>query len=133
MFNLNIIKLHDLVLEAAETERRMPEPGKLAKIKTYWPDIKAEWLAYAPNATTTDLARATSHQISEYDWLMEMIGKLGSDDRRMIWMTAHSAVFRLRGPAWAKLSRIMKIDRRVIKKKYQDSLIMLLYLIKRQP
>ena len=72
MFNLNIIKLHDLVLEAAETERRMPEPGKLAKIKTYC-------------------------------------------------------------PAWAKLSRIMKIDRRVIKKRYQDSLIMLLYLIKRQP
>ena len=123
--------MHDLVLEAAETERRMPEK-RLAKIKTYWPDVKAEWLAYAPSATRTQLARATSEQISTYDWLMNVIAKMSADDRKLIWMTAHSAVFRLRGPAWSKLSRITGIDRKMIRKRYQDALLVLLFTIRKE-
>ena len=122
--------LHDMVLEAAETERRMPEK-RLAKIKTFWPEIKAEWLAYAPAATVTRLAHASSEQISRYDWLMDIMMSLRTADRNIIWMTAHSAVFRLRGPNWSKISKIMRLDRRIVKKKYTESLVKLHYLIEK--
>jgi hypothetical protein len=67
---ISVIKLHEWLLEAAETERRLP-PAIRKQVYTNWPDIKAEWLAYAPTAIQINLPTATPVQISRYDKVLD--------------------------------------------------------------
>jgi hypothetical protein len=125
---ISVIKLHEWLLEAAETERRLP-PAIRKQVYTNWPDIKAEWLAYAPTAIQINLPTATPVQISRYDKVLGWIVSMPRvADRNLLWAAAHSAAFRDRGPKWSKLARLLKVNRKTVKDRYEEALIRLYYL-----
>ncbi len=127
---MNIMWLHDLVLLAAETERRLPS-ARLKSYSSYWPEFKQDWGAYKSEKTQIKMDKATSIEISEYDWLKPKLIALETNDRELIWDVASSAAFRSRGPAWSRLARKYDCDRRKVKDNYLKSLMILLQICKK--
>ena len=124
----SIAALHDSLLEAAETERRLPRAVRKQKLAS-WPEYKHEWLAYANEVTQVGLGKATARQITDYDAMLAAIMQISAvEDRRLLWAAAHSAAFRRRGPAWKKLAKLMHINRRTAKQRYEQALIKLFYV-----
>lgn len=127
---LDIAQLDQLLMEAAETERKMPAALRKQRMCA-WPDYPKDAMAYGYNAFQAPILKATPEQITRYDAALELvITRLDEQDRRLVWAVAHSAAFRQRGPAWSKLARILGLhDPRVVKRKYKDVLVRLYYLI----
>lgn len=127
---ISMLRLHEWLLEAAETERRLP-PALRKQSFSNWPDIKAEWLAYAPTSMRLSLPRATADQITRYDRMLIWVLMLpNASDRNLLWAAAHSAAFRDRGPKWSKLAKMLRIHRSTVKANYEKALIKLYYLVK---
>tara|TARA_R100000664_G_C2710927_1_gene107785 strand:- start:415 stop:831 length:417 start_codon:yes stop_codon:yes gene_type:complete len=116
-------ELHDLLLEAAETDRRLP--AALRKTPgAWWPEIAHDWMAYPDATTTTRLPRATAEQISNYDFIHEVVLSVpDANDRVLLWAVAASAAFRHRGPAWTRIAKIQHTDRRRVKSVYEAVLV----------
>ena len=120
---ISVPGLHDYLIEAAETERRLP-PGVRKQKLASWPDIQPDWLAYADTNKHSTLGKASTRQIQRYDDILHSIADLqSSDDRRILWAVAHAGAFKRRGPSWLKLSKLMHCDRRTVKTRYEDALI----------
>ena len=118
--------LHLLLVEASETERRLPRAHPKASV-TYWPVYQAEWLAYADEKTRQKLDPATARQITRYDELLDTICCLEvEEDRKILWVTARMAAFRTRIP-WLKIGKVFSIDRRTAKRRYETALLRLFY------
>lgn len=115
--------LHDLLLEAAETDRRLP--AALRKTPSaWWPEIAHDWMAYPDAKTTTRLARATAEQVDNYDFVHEVVASVpDANDRVLLWAVAASAAFRHRGPAWTRIAKIQHTDRRRVKSVYEAVLV----------
>lgn len=120
--------LHDWILQAGETERRLPRATP-AQHTTTWPDTLPDWLAYADDASVPSIGNATSEAVTRFDWLCRVLLQRPEDERRIIWATAHSAAFRARGPAWSRIGRLLHCDRRTAKRRYEAALIHLWYAI----
>ena len=117
------IYLHDLLVLAAETERRLPA-ARIKVTTTYWPDTLPEWLSYAAETTSMKLAAATAQQIDNYDFILDIITFVASpEDRALLWAVAKSAAFRSRGPAWMQIAKLRHCDRRTVKNDYQALLL----------
>ncbi len=116
-------ELHDLLLEAAETDRRLP--AALRKTPgAWWPEIIHDWMAYPNETTTTRLPRATAEQISNYDFVHQVVLSVpDQQDRVLLWAVAQSAAFRERGPAWTRIAKIQHTDRRRVKSVYEAVLV----------
>ena len=115
--------LHDLLIEAAETDRRLP-PALRKASPTYWPEITQEWLSYASETTQTRLSPATAKQITDYDFVHEVVMSVNSqEDRQLLWAIATSAAFRARGPMWTRVARARKTNRRSLKNVYERVLL----------
>ena len=112
-----------MLLEAAETERRLP--GALKKTPAaWWPDVVPEWLAYAPDVTYARLAAATPNQIDNYDFVLGVVASMQDvEDRALLWAVATTAAFRARGPNWVKIARLKHSDRHRIKSHYRVVLL----------
>jgi hypothetical protein len=117
-------ELHDLLVEAAETDRRLP-PGLRITPSTWWPDVyDAEWMRYADKRSRLRLSPATAKQISNYDWIHEIVLTVPAIvDRQLLWAIATSAAFRHRGPSWTKIAKIRHSNRRQVKNVYEKVLI----------
>lgn len=113
--------LHDLLVEACETERRLP-PAIRRQSVTFWVDTLPEWLSYPDKVTQTKIAGATSEQISRYDDVLDFIVQLEKPERKLLWATAHTAAFRSR-PRWSKLGRLFHCNRRKAKRMYLKALL----------
>lgn len=115
-----IAPLHRLLVEAAETERKLP--AAMRKVTTtYWPDYRAEWLSYADETTRVRI-QATTAQVTRYERAIKIVPLLPADQRRLVWAVAFSAADRKRGPAWSKLGKILGMDRKRVKRDYEDAL-----------
>ena len=124
---MKIDELHELLIQAAETERRLPPAVRKAKMAS-WPDYPLDWHGYGWTQQGEVILRPTSEQISDMDWIVERVLKLEEDDRRLLWAAAHSAAFRQRGPQWTRIKKILGLnDPRIVKRRYQDALIKLWY------
>ena len=119
--------LHLLLIEASETERRLPRAHPKPGV-TYWPVYQqSEWLAYADEKTRQKLDPATAQQITRYDQLLDTICCLQEEeDRKILWVTARMAAFRTRIP-WLKIGKVFSIDRRTAKRRYETALLSLFY------
>ena len=118
--------LHLLLIEASETERRLPRAHPKPSV-TYWPVYQAEWLAYADEKTRQKLDPATAQQITRYDQLLDTICCLQEEeDRKILWVTARMAAFRTR-IHWLKIGKVFSIDRRTAKRRYETALLSLFY------
>lgn len=124
---LAVDQLHDLFLEAAETERKLP--GVIRKQKmVHWPDYVKEWAAYGYNSLQPQRLKASPEQITRLDYAVTMGLSMSEADRRLIWAVAHSAAFRDRGPKWTQIAKILGLnDPRIVKRRYQDCLVRLYY------
>ncbi len=120
---ITAIELHDLLVEAAETDRRLP-PGVRSTPSSWWPETFSDWMQYAPEKTTMRLAPATAEQISNYDFVHEVVLTVPLEsDRQLLWAIAVSAAFRHRGPSWTRIAKIRHSDRRQVKSIYEKVLI----------
>ena len=126
-----MLSLHDLVLKAAETEKRLPSE-RLKQMQSNWPEFKSEWLAYAAEKTNVKFDKALAKEIDAYDWLTPKMLLLETKDRKLIWDVANSAAFRSRGPAWSRLAKRYDCDRRKVKNEYVKSLVKLLHICKKE-
>ena len=125
----SLTQLHDWLIEAAETERRLP-PARRKQATGSWPDYLPGWMAYADTQKHNTLGKAPSEQIDRYDKILLSIAAMHDlDDRQLLWGVAHSAAFKKRGPAWLKLAKLMHCDRRTVKSRYQEALIRLYYRV----
>ena len=124
---MGIDELHDMLIQAAETERRLPPAVRKQKMAS-WPDYPLDWHGYGWTQQGEVILRPTSEQISDMDWIVERVIKLDQNDRRIIWAAAHSAAFRQRGPQWTRIKKILGLnDPRIVKRRYQDALVKLWY------
>ena len=127
---MDVARLNELFMEAAETERKLPAAIRRQKMSA-WPDYVMEWTGYGYNAFEAPRLKATPDQITRYDKAVGLaVTKLDEEDRRLVWAVAHSAAFRERGPSWSKLARILQLnDPRIVKRRYKDVLIRLYYVM----
>jgi hypothetical protein len=134
MFANNVEELDEWLIEAAETERRLPPAYRKQKLAS-WPSYKTDWLAYGVDVYNPALTKASSAQVSRYEYmLILLIEKCSTKDRQLLWAVGNTAAFRARGPKWSVLARKFHRDRRTIKRDYFDALIRLHYKIqKKQP
>ena len=116
-------QLHDLLLEAAETERRLP--AALPRTNgSFWPVMQPDWMAYADEDEAPRISPANTRQVTEYDFTIQVVlNQPDADYRKLMWACAHSAVFRQRGIAWRKLARIRRCDPRKVKRDYEKALL----------
>ena len=127
---MDVAKLSELFMEAAETERKLPAAIRRQKMSA-WPDYVMEWTGYGYNAFEAPRLKATPDQITRYDKAVGLaVTKLDEEDRKLLWAVCHSAAFRQRGPSWSKLARILQLnDPRIVKRRYKDVLIRLYYVL----
>ena len=125
----SLVLLHDWLIEAAETERRLPS-ARRKQVTAFWPEYLQEWGGYADQGTHNTLGKPSGKDIDRFDKIMLSILQLPSvGDRKLLWGVAHSAAFRLRGPAWLKVSKLQRCDRRTAKARYMKALVNLYYLV----
>ena len=121
-----VAELHDWIIEAGETERRLP--AAVAKYRgSWWPEMLPEWLAYASEATVVGLDPATAEQVTRFDILASQILNMHVDERRRLWAVAHAGAFRSRGPNWVRVGKYLHCERRTAKRRYESALISLWY------
>ena len=125
----NVDELDELIVEAAETERRLPGAYRKQKLAS-WPEYQKDWLAYGDIVYQPSLPKATTLQITKYEYVLGLLlDQCSTEDRMLLWSVAHSSAFRKRGPKWSKLSKLYHMDRRTVKRNYMDALIRLHYSI----
>jgi|TARA_Y100000114_G_C11690288_1_gene293212 hypothetical protein len=134
MLQGNVQQLDYWIMEAAETERRLPPAFRKQKLAS-WPSYKTDWLAYSDVVYNPSLTKATTVQITRYEKILDLlIDCCNEKDRQLLWSVAHTSAFRQRGPKWTLLAKRYHKDRRTIKMDYLDALIRLHYRIKeKQP
>lgn len=115
--------LHDLFLEAANTERWLPADKQRSRI-TWWPAMRSEWLSYAPEKTSIRLTPSAA-EVDRYYLAIQLSARLSDEDRRLVWAVAFSAVGRQRGPRWTRIARMLLIDRRTVRNRYMHAVVTL--------
>jgi hypothetical protein len=113
-----------MFFEAAETERRLP-PAYRKKIGVAWPDYPDEKVAYGYTDAVARLSPATTKDIEHYEIAIKLTFLMPEDDRKLVWAVAHSAAFRLRGPRWRVLSRVMGIAPATAKRRFEKAVLSL--------
>ena len=79
---MDINALHDRILEAAETERRLPAAMRRQKLAS-WPDYPLDWHGYGWTQVGEVMLRPTADQISNLDWVMDRVLSLTERDRNL--------------------------------------------------
>jgi hypothetical protein len=126
---MGIDELHDMLIEAAETERRLPPVIRKQKMAS-WPDYPTEWSGYGWTQQGAVLLKPTAEQIDRLDVVMDAVLRLEQDERQILWACAHSAAFRQRGIQWTRIRKILGLnDPRTVKSNYRKALIKLWYII----
>jgi len=121
--------LCELFLEAAKTERKMPQAFDL-RAKGCWPEVAADpTLAYGYNDATISPSPANSAEVTRYDQALKLTMLMDEPDRKLVWAVAHSAARRSRGPAWARLGRMQGLHPQTVKRRFEKALIELWYKI----
>ena len=113
--------LHDLFLEAAETERWLPSDKQRSRM-SWWPAMQAEWLSYADPSSTIKLT-PTAEQVDRYYLAISFSSQMADEDRSLVWGVAFSAVQRARGPQWKRIGKLLSIDRRTAQTRYMNAIV----------
>ena len=131
-----LIPYHYFLVEAAETERRLPKAINLT-LKTLWPETALERnVDYKPDRTEVTLCKATNKQVDAHSRALELVVKAIADptDRRILWAVAQSAAFRERGPKFKKLTQRFKgmgkkypKTEKLLKRRYEEALFAIYY------
>ena len=126
-----LIPYHYFLVEAAETERRLPKAINLT-LKTLWPETASERnVDYKPDRTVVTLCKATNKQVDAHSLALELVVNAIADptDRRIVWAVAQSAAFRERGPKFKKLTQKFKglgkeypKSEKLLKRRYEEAL-----------
>ena len=126
-----LIPYHNFLVEAAETERRLPKAINLT-LKTLWPETASERnIDYKPDRTVVTLCKATNKQVDAHSRALELVVNAIADptDRRIVWAVAQSAAFRERGPKFKKLTQKFKgmgkeypKSEKLLKRRYEEAL-----------
>ena len=123
--NPRLVRVHKFLVEAAETERRLPSISRRS-IKTLWPEVASEqFLDYRPTKTPLTLCGATNKQIDAYSRALDLVVDHldNPEDRCLVWAVVHSAAFRTRGPAWLQVSKLMHTHRDTVRARYENALL----------
>jgi hypothetical protein len=121
----NLAIIHKFLLQAAETERRMP-PVRNKGTVTVWPEVAAERnVDFRPDKTFVTVCRATNKQIDNHAHADDLINLLDEEDRLLVRKVLKKACFR-RVPPWHQLAKHFHCDRRTVTRRYEKALFVLL-------
>ena len=110
--NPRLVPIHNFLVAACETERDLPDVS-LPGLKTLWPATSVERnVDYKPGRTKVTKCKPTGRQIDNHSRALAMVVEaLSSEvDRRIVWAVAKSAVFRVRGPRWDQVTKILQAE-----------------------
>ena len=128
----SIDQIHDLFLEAAETDRKLPPVIRKQKM-SFWIDYVNEWGSYGWDGKSEMKLSATAAEITRYDKIADYLALMDVPDRKLVWAVAHSAAYRDRGIQWTKIARILRLnDHRIVRRRYREALIKLYYKINKR-
>ncbi len=121
--------LAGLFFAAAEAERKMPRAYDL-RVRGGWPDVLPEpGLAYGYNEVEVRPSPASAAEVTRWDVAIELTKHMPVEDARLVWMAAHSAVGRERGPAWRKIGGVMGVHPATAKRRFQRAMLTLWYKV----
>lgn len=82
--------------EAADTIRRLPMPkgGMPAELKSAWPDVVHDWMAYAYTDASAPRARPSQEAIKHLDETLDWLHWLTRDQRMVLWARAQGWTWR---------------------------------------
>ena len=127
MGSYSITDLDDLFSEAAETERRLPAAIRKQKMAS-WPEYLRDWKSYGWQDYTPRLSPATTKAVDRFELALDLgIKHMDKDARALVCLVAHSGAFNERGPRWTKIGRAMGLERRIVKRRYEQAIIRLYY------
>ena len=116
-----------LFFEAAETERKLPAVLR-ARYRVAWPDYTPDpGLAYGYGEMEVRPSPANAQEVWRYDQALELSLALDADDAKLVWMAAHSAVRRRRGPAWRRVALIIGVHPETAKRSFERAMLQCWY------
>jgi hypothetical protein len=122
--------LPGLFYEAAATERKLPGVVR-RRYRVAWPEyVPDPTLAYGYGEVEVRPGPADAQEVWRYDQALELTMALEADDAKVVWMCAHSAVRRQRGPAWGRVARIMGMHPATVKRRFERAMLQLWYVLK---
>lgn len=128
---VDVAGMPGLFFEAAETERKLPGVV-LKRYRVAWPDyVPDPTLAYGYGEAEVRLGPADALEIFRYDCALELARVLDTDDAKLVWAVAHSAVRRRRGPAWSRVALIVGSHPATVKRSFERAMLQLWYELKR--
>ena len=113
--------LDQLYYDAFLTDQRLPNAIRKQKL-TFWMDMnRVEWLNYGDDVNRLSLSPRT---ISRWELAIKLIQLINNeDDRKIIWLRGKRL-------SWSKIGRLIALDRRKVKNKYSELLMMIIAKIK---
>lgn len=119
--------LAQLFFDAAEVERKLPAAINL-RVRGYWPDVPEDPnLAYGYNETEIKRGAASGSEVDLYDLALLLTQELETKDAKLVWMAAHSAVGRERGPKWRVIAKYLHIHPETARRRFERAIIGLWY------
>ena len=115
--------LDQLYYDSYLTDQRMPNAIRKQKL-TFWMDMnRIDWLNYSDDDVKISLS---PRSISRWELALKLIQLINSDeDRKIIWL-------RSKRLSWSKIGRMTALDRRKVKNKYSELLMIIILKIKLQ-
>jgi hypothetical protein len=118
---MTLDELDELLVEATRTEMSLMPALRKPRF-VCWPEYPGDWHAYASADALPPRFVASPEQITKLDWALGAVLILPVPARRLVWAVAFSSAFRSRGPAWSKLAKRFRCDRRTVKRRYTQCL-----------
>ena len=113
--------LDQLYYDAYLTDLRLPNALRKQKL-TFWMDMnRIDWLNYGDSEIKIGLS---PRNISRWELALKLIQLINNDeDRKIIWL-------RSKRLSWSKIGRYTALDRRKVKNKYSELLMIIIAKIK---
>ena len=124
---MDMPSLMNFFFDAANTNAQMPRAFRIQRLSS-WPEYAHDWLSYA-DAETRVRFQPSTKAVTAWAQAIFLSRELPEDDRRAIWLAAHSQVNRDRGPRWSRIARLLQCDYRTAKRKFEVALMDLYYRI----
>jgi len=113
--------LDQLYYDAFLTDRRLPNAIRKQKL-TFWFDMnRIDWLNYGDTEVKIP---PTARSISRWELALKLIQFIeNEDERRIIWYRGNRL-------SWSKIGRLVGLERRKVKNKYSELLMVIIINIK---
>ena len=115
--------LAGLILEAAETDRKLPPAYRLS-VKAAWVEVAPDPdLAYGYNEAEVRRGHATGAEVTRYDVVNNWLQLMPAEESKFLWAVAESAVGRSRGPRFSLVAKVLGVHPNTVKRRWNREVL----------